>query len=169
VTVSNFGADNLTTGSSILFAGVAPSLFDGASTFNRQRGNVEATLLASASRSATTNTPDQTNYNGRGCALVLNVTVEAGGVETLALKIQGKDSISGNYYDIVSFGTVYDSATQAPTVTAVAIMYPGVTDADIVGTTGFSKGMVLPRTWRAVVTHSASGSWTYSLSGVTIL
>lgn len=135
------------------------------------RTNVPATLLASAARTATTNTPDQTNYNGVGAMLTINVTVEAA-AETLALKLQGKDSISSNYFDICDFGTVYTAATDAPTITRSFLAYPGGTASDYIGITGngtLAKLVLVPRTWRAVVTHSAVGSWTYSLSAVTML
>lgn len=140
--------------------GVAPTRFNGAS-WDRERGNVDATLLTSAVRAVSTNSTDQTNYNGRGVALSLNVTVEAAG-ETLSLKIQGKDPVSGAYYDLVNFGVVYTSATQAPGC-IVAMMSPGLVAADGAAPVVYFKSGLLPRIWRAVVTHSAAGNWTYSL------
>lgn len=130
-----------------------------------------ATLLASTTRTATANSSDQTAV-GRGVMLVLNVTVEAAS-ETLSLKIQGKDPISGNYFDITSFGTMYTSTGEAPTRTKAAVLYPGILAADHVGVAAgtdgtIAKSGVLPDTWRAVVTHSSSGSWTYSLAAVAI-
>ena len=130
-----------------------------------------ATLLASAARTATATSSDQT-ATGRGVMLVLNVTAEAAS-ETLSLKIQGKDPISGNYFDITSFGTMYTSTGEAPTRTKAAVLYPGVLAADHVGVAAgtdgtIAKSGVLPATWRAVVTHSSTGSWTYSLAAVAI-
>jgi hypothetical protein len=131
----------------------------------------EATLLASAARTATTNTADQT-ATGRGVMLVLNVTVEAAS-ETLALKIQGKDPVSGNYFDVASFGTMYTSTGEAPVRTKAGVLYPGVLVADHVGVAAgvdgtIARSGVLPATWRAVVTHSSTGAWTYSLAAVAI-
>lgn len=135
-------------------------------SFDRWRNNTEATILASAVRTATTNGPDQTNYNARGVMLILNVSVEAA-TETLSVKIQAKDSISGNYADFIDFGVVYNATTMAPGA-FVAIAYPGLLTADLIsGAVG--KSTPLPRVWRPVVTHSSSGSWTYSLSGEVIL
>ena len=130
-----------------------------------------ATLLASAVRTASTNTSDQT-ATGRGVMLVLNVTAEAAS-ETLALKIQGKDPVSGNYFDITNFGTMYTSTGEAPTRTKAAVLYPGILAADHVGVAAgtdgtIAKSGVLPATWRAVVTHSSTGAWTYSLAAVAI-
>src|SRR5262249_18335382 len=51
----------------------APLSFNG-STWDRQRGNVETTLLASASRTATVSSADQTNYNGRGVQVDIDIT-----------------------------------------------------------------------------------------------
>ena len=148
-----------------------PMLYNG-STWDRSRGNTEATLLASAARTATTNSPDQTNHNGRGVAVTINVTVE--GPATLAIKLQGKDSISGNYFDIADFGTIYTAAGEAPTRTKTVVLYPGVLTADHVGIAAgvdgtTAKSGVLPRTWRAVVTHADATTTTYSLAAVTII
>lgn len=130
-----------------------------------------STLLASAARTATTNTSDLT-ATGRGVMLVLNVTAEAAS-ETLALKIQGKDPVSGNWFDVTNFGTMYTSTGEAPTRTKAAVLYPGVIAADHVGVAAgtdgtIAKSGVLPATWRAVVTHSSTGSWTYSLAAVDV-
>jgi hypothetical protein len=150
------------TGANVL--NVDPLLMNSAGSWDRQRNTLDGTLLASSARTATTNSPDQTNYNGRGVSVVLNVTANPGGIETLSLKIQGKDSISGNYYDIADATVLFTAGNG----TKVLTVYPGVLAADFVaGDTG--KSAVVPRTWRAVVTHSSTGSWTYSLSGVTIL
>lgn len=140
-------------------------------SFDRVRNNTEATILSSAARTATTNGADQTNYNGQGVMLTINVTAEAA-AETLSLKIQGKDPVSGNYYDITDFGVVYNATTDAPTITRTFVARPGALGADFIGITGngtSGKAVTLPRTWRPVVTHSASGSFTYSLASTVIL
>lgn len=136
--------------------------FNGA-TIDRWRNNFEAPLLASAARTATTNSPDQTNHNVRGFALILNVTANPGAAETLSLKIQAKDPVSGSYVDVVDFGVIVTAANG----TFYVIAYPGIADADHVAAV-VAKSAVLPRTWRAVVTHSAAGSWTYSLAAMAI-
>lgn len=132
--------------------------------------NEVATLLTSAARTATTNTPDQTNYNGKGVMIALDVTVE--GPATLALKVQGKHSVGGTYFDIVDFGVIYTAATDAPGAKA-GVMYPGVLAADHVGVGAgvngtIAKSGVLPRTWRVVVTHADATTCTYSLASTMI-
>lgn len=134
--------------------------------YDRWRNNTEATILASAVRAVTTNGTDQTNYNGRGVMFLLSVTVEAA-AETLSLKVQVKDSISGSYGDYVDFGVVYNAATMAPGV-YVAVIYPGLLTADLISG-AIGKSAPLPRVWRPVITHSASGNWTYSLSSELII
>ena len=135
--------------------------------FNYWRNNVDGTLLASAARTATTSTADLTNYNGQRVWCALNVTVE--GAATLSLKLQGKDSISGNYYDVVDFGVVYTAASDAPPVTRAFIVGPGVITADLIGIAGATgatgKAGFVPRTYRWVVTHADATTTTYSLSG----
>lgn len=112
-------------------------------SFDRERGTVSGIALASAARTATTNSPDIISYNGRVIIAILNITA-APGVETVTINIQGKDPASGNYYTIIS-GTA-----QA----AVSISYQ-------ISVNSFTS--VTPRTWRINVTHSAAGSFTYSV------
>ncbi len=146
-------------------------LFNGTS-WDRQRNNFEASVLASAARTATTNSSDLTNYSGRGVMVTINVTVE--GAATLSLKVQGKDSVSGNYYDIVDFGVVYTAATEAPTITKTASLYPGNITADHIGIAAgvngtIAKAGVLPRVWRVVVTPADATTTTYSVSAAVIV
>ncbi len=168
------GVANPSTGNGAdigLITASRPSSYNGA-TWDANRGNEPATLLASAARTATTSSADQTNYNGKGVLLVVNVTAEAG-TTTLTLTVQGKDSISGNYYDLITGIVVYNAATDTPTVTRAIAIYPGVLTADAIGAGNANlisqKSVVLPRTWRVTVTPSDASSQTYSVSGVTLL
>lgn len=157
------------TGSGTLPAG--STLYNGGS-WDLQRANVQATLLASAARTATTSSSDQVNYNGRGVLVVVNVTAESG-TTTLTLTIEGKDSISSNYYSLITGIVVYNAATDTPTVTRGVLVYPGVLTADAIGAGNANlisaKALALPRTWRATITPSDASSQTYSVSGVTIV
>lgn len=59
-------------------------------------------------------------------------------------------------------------ATDTASPIASLTLYPGIVGTDLVsGDTG--KSGVLSRIWRAVVTHSASGSWTYSVGSSIVL
>lgn len=148
-----------------------PHLWNGGS-WDTEAANVPVTLLSSAARTAATSSADQTNYNQRGIIVVINVTAEAG-TTTLTLTIQGKDSISSNYFDLITGIIVYNAATDAPTVTRAVLIYPGVLTADAIGAGNANlisaKALVIPRVWRATVTPSDASSQTYSLSSVTIV
>ena len=134
-----------------------PRLFNG-STWDDYRNNTQGTLLASAVRTATIVSPDQTNYNARGVALLLNVTA-ASGTGGLTLQVTIKDSLG-----IPS----QLSATTSPVITTtgarIIVIYPGA------GSTGAATGVIqeatlpLPRTWYATVGHGDGSSYTYSLS-----
>lgn len=130
---------------------VVASMADGGAPAAEQ-SNQAATLLASAARTATTATSDQTNKTWRGAMCVLNITAVPG-VETITPTIQGKDSISGSYYTLLA------GAAQVATGLVVLTVYPGVS-----AIANLAANSPLPRTWRVNVAHSASGSFTYSLS-----
>lgn len=137
-------------------------LYNG-STYEDERSNTEGTLLASAARTATTYSSDQTSHNHRGVLMILNVTANPGAAETLTVSLEAKDSISSGYRSITAFATV--SATNAR---YAFVVYPGAVETTD-NTSTQTQGLPVPRTWRAGVTHSAAGSWTYSLSVAGIL
>ena len=148
------------TGSS-LHLGVAPFTYnDDDAKWYYARGNSEVALLASAARTATIASADQTNYNARGVLLFLSITAVPGG-DTVRIDVLGKDPISGTYKNLL-VGT-----PQAATGVYTAIVYPGAVDTDSQITD--ETALPLPRTWRAAVTHSAGTSFTYSLSAVYIV
>ena len=122
------------------------------------KGNSEETVLANAARVATTNSADQTNFNGVGATFYWDVTVNVS-TETLRLLIQERDSISGNYHTVADTGAIDFGGAAGDRVIKI---YPGIGvasgDVDIV--TGFQ----LPRTYRARVVHGGAGSATYSVS-----
>ena len=127
------------------------------STWDRERGNTEITLLASAARTATLSSADQTNYNARGIIITIDVT-SITDTPSITLAIQHRDSIGGNYETLFL-------TTTAITATGVQpfIVYPGVAaaDEDVVEVVGYPLG----RTWRITVTHADADSITYSVAG----
>lgn len=132
-------------------------LYDDNNTdWQRQRGNSDYTLLASAARTITTNSPDQANYNARGLKLVFNMSNV--GTGSVTVKIQGKDSISGTYYDLLTGAAVITN------VLNVYTMYPGMT-----AVANVSSNDILPRVWRIVATANNANSATYSVSASVIL
>lgn len=137
-------------GGSSRFLGVAGMLFNGA-TLDRPRNNLEGTALASAARTATTQSSDITNHNARGVALWLDLTVVPG-VQTVTLSVEAKDPVSGKY------STIFTGAAEVATATRFYEVYPGVAE-----TANVDAAVALPRTFRVSVTHSGAGSFTYSV------
>lgn len=118
--------------------------------------NVNVSVFASTARTATHNSADLTNYNGRGLHLVIDVTASSA-TPSVTFTIQGKDELSGKYY------TLLVSAAITGTGTTVLRVYPGLTAAaNLVATD------VLPRTWRVLATHADADSITYSV-GASVL
>lgn len=132
-------------------------IFNG-STWDRERNNEEATPLASAARTATINSPDQTNFNEKGVVIFLDVTVNPGGAETLQVIIQARDPVSGDYVDLLDDGA---QALGGAPGKRTLIVYPAAAAA--AAGIDSAVGFPLPRTWRVRVVHSAGGSWTYSV------
>lgn len=141
--------------SSPLAVASASTIYNG-NSWDRARGNVDATLLASAARTTTQTVADQTNYNGRGVTVTLDVTVI--GTGSITLEIDGKDTASGKYVALLTGVAVTANGTTQYTV------YPGVTAA-----ANAAVSMILPRTWRVVVTANNANSVTYSVGASTIL
>lgn len=109
-------------------------------------------LLPSASRTVLTVTDDQENTFYRGVQLTLDITAVPG-VETLTLDIEGLDSISGAKYQILQ------SAAFSAIGVEVITVYPGI---EVIA--NVQESVILPVNWRAIVTPSAAGSFTYSLA-----
>lgn len=128
-----------------------------AGVWERWRNNGTATVLASAARTATNQSADQTNYNWRGLHLIINVTAIVD-TPSVVFTIQGKDPISANYYTILA------SAAIVGTGTTVLKVYPGITAA-----ANLSVSDILPRVWRVDATHADADSATYSIAAVLIL
>ena len=133
---------------------VFSSLFNG-STWDRERNNEEVTLLASAARTAQTDSTDQVNYNAKGVMIILDITVDAASVG-LTPSILMKDPVSGK--DV----TIWTAAAAATLVgTDIYLIYPGVLAADFNGTEAVS--IALPRTWVLRIAVADADEATYSV------
>ncbi len=129
----------------------ASELWNGAG-WDRQRGNGElgaASVLASAARTITTDSPILTNHNGRGVHVVLTTT--AVGTGTLTLQVRGVAPNGGNY--LIGAG----SALSTSGVWTMAV-YPGATAALSTG----SVAQAVARRFIVRVVSSDGSSWTYS-------
>ena len=122
------------------------------STFDIEQGNIAGTLLASAARTTTTSSADQTNYNGQAVAVTINMTAVPG-IETVTPAIEAKDPISGVYTAILTGTAIVATSTVRLRV-----------GTDIAAAANLAAADVLGRTWRVTMTHSASGSFTYSVA-----
>lgn len=139
-----------------LFNASIPLLYDGVSVVNRQRGNTDATFLASAARTATQTSADLLNYNAKGINVILDMTVAGSGSVTLT--INAKDPTSGKYYPILAGAAVVSNSTN------VYSIYPGGSV-----TSNVSANAALPRTFQIVVTANNANSMTYSVGYSLIL
>ena len=119
--------------------------------------NRSVTLLASAARTATNSTGDQSNNSWRGVHVIIDVTSITASPSVVPT-IQGKDEVSGVYYSIL-VGTAITA-----TGTTVLKVYPGI------GTlAGGAASDVLPSTWRVTFTHADTDSITYSAAAQMVL
>lgn len=109
------------------------------------------TIFASAARTATVNGQDMSNDAYKCVVVVLDITAAPGG-DTVTLTVQGKDVLSGKYYTLLA------GSAESSTGTKTYSVCPGITV-----TANVSAAQILPQTWRAIVTHSAGGSFTYSV------
>lgn len=106
--------------------------------------------LPKAARTATKTSAKLYSVDAVAAAFVLVVTAVPT-VETLTMKIQGV-TIDGDVYDILT-GTA--SAAAGTVVLTVGRGIPN--------TANVSSGLLLPDVFQVVVTHSASGSFTYEV------
>lgn len=126
-------------------------LYNGIS-WDRKRNNLSGTLLASAARTATASSADQTNYNHRDLTIIVNVT-SITSTPLLTVTIEGKDSISGSYYTILT--------SQQIAATGMTVLRVSPSAAPV---SGVVANWQIPRTWRVTVTHADADSATYSVS-----
>lgn len=126
------------------------------SNWDRQRGNTNLTIFASAARTSDPTPADKTNYNAKGLHVVLDCTVS--GTGSITLTIQGKDSVSGSYYTLLAGAAVSSISTN------VYKVYP---NAPV--TANVSAPDIIPRTFRVIVTHNNANTITYSVGASLIL
>lgn len=129
--------------------------YDG-TQWQRWRNNTECTLLDSAARTVTTNSPDQINYNHKGLFIMINVSAISS-TPSITARLEMKDSISGLYSAI----TVWSSPITAVGVYVIAL-YPHLTD--VAGVYHLACDTILHRTWRLRINHGNVNSITYSAS-----
>lgn len=118
----------------------------------------QITAFPSAERSATANSGDLNNFGYRGVTLTLKATGKAGTNPTLDVKVQGKDAITGEYYDL--HGAAFAQVTADQTAPVYLTVYPGVAE-----TANQTVSDVLPKTWRVVATYGGTNpKYTFGVS-----
>lgn len=156
--------DAMANGNGFLEVLAANGLYnDGAAVWERQRNNTQGTLLASATRTSSTISATQTNYNARGVILFLNVTAASGtgGLQTTLFYVD-PISISGS-------GTVSALPTAVTTVTERTYVFYPTTFSGTGSAIAQTTGIPVPRAWYASVTHGDASNYTYSLGYAYIL
>lgn len=119
--------------------------------FSQTQPNATATPIAPiALTAATYNSPDQANQNWKGGHFIVNVSAYNSG--TYTVHIQGKDPVSGNYYDVlVSTGI-------SALGTTILKVYPG-----IAGLSNGAASDLLPAVWRVQLIGTSTPSMTISV------
>lgn len=126
--------------------------------FDPITANTDTAALSTftAAGASTVNSADQTNPNGRGVQIGINLTTMT--TATVTVNIQGKDKASGVYYTILS------SAALVATGFTNMTVYPGAAT-----TANASSPQPLPRVWRVqtvIVGGSAAVTGTVGASVV---
>ena len=113
-------------------------------------------LLDSKARTASENTPDQTNFGHKGLHLIIDVTLDPA-LASVVPTIQGKDPLSGKYYDLLVGLAI------VATGTTVLKVYPGIAASGNVAASD-----ILPSIWRLQLVHADADSITYSVAAVLV-
>lgn len=137
--------------------------FNGIS-WDRVRNNTQGTLLASAARTATTQTTTQTNYNAKGVLITINVSV-ASGTGGLTPYLQLVDPVTGAYIA----ATTGIASPLTATGTYFFEFYPGIQTSGLGSAFKQSISLALPRTWQLQIYHSDATSYSYSVGYSLIL
>jgi len=125
-----------------------------------KRGNYGFTLLASAARTATTDSAIQTNATSKGITLYLRITTAVGG-QTLTLSVIFRDPLNA-----ATGANLLTHASLSGTGVFTFQIYPGITTGSTVRYTTVSA--VLDLDWFLRITPTDASSWTYSVYGVYI-
>lgn len=108
-------------------------------------GNIDAQVVSLSAVTVSGVSADQTNYNGKGIQLVVDVTALTGTTPSIVVTIQGKDTTSGKYYNILTSASITTVSTNQLSV------YPGSTV-----TANVSSSQPLPKTWR--ISYTIAGT-----------
>ena len=130
-----------------------------ASAWARARGHYTETILASATRTATTSSSALTQVDSGSLYVWMSVTGNPGGGETLEVRIQISNPLNGLFRSILEdAANTYVAASQR-----LFLVTHGYSSA--AADVSKSESLPLTRTMRVQVVHSAAGSWVYNVVG----
>lgn len=119
--------------------------------------NLNTISLPSAARTVTTSAPTHRNDARRGAHVIVDITVNAGGLGSITATIEARDPASLKWYPILV------SAALTAVGTTILRVYPG-----LVAAANLVVNDILPRTWRVTVTANNANPVTYSVGSSTI-
>ena len=93
---------------------------------------------------------DLNNFGYRGAHVTVSATGVTGNGTSLTVKVQGKDPVSGQYYDI--HGAALPAVTANLAAPNYLSVYPGIAE-----TGNQTVSDVLPKTWRIHTTLAGTG------------
>jgi len=124
---------------------------------DRWRNNFEGTALASAARTAATNSPEIKNHNGRGLVIYVNVTLDPASA-AITPSLRTGDPVSGTY-DVIWTAAAAISATG---------LYSYQLGPGLLATAGGSytdtENILLPRSLQISMGVADGDSMTYSVA-----
>lgn len=120
--------------------------------------DVGALITHAAAGAGVVNGADQTNLNGSGIKVVVDITGITGTAPSLTVAIQGKDTASGKYYNLLT------SAALTANGTYVLTVYAG-----LVAAANVAVNDVLPRTWRIVSTIAGTAPVVTATVGAVVI
>jgi len=106
------------------------------------------TLFASGVVTTNSNSADTVNYRARGAKVFIATGSFGSGASGIVVTIQGKDPVSGNYYDILASAAVSANGFQP-----VLTVYPG-----LAAIANQVVSDVIPKTWRVKYTAANWGT-----------
>lgn len=128
------------------FTGATPTLKYNGTSFEYERTITTLEVFESAIRSATATSTDIDNQGFSGAQFYLNITsVPGSGSATVALIIQGRDPVSGNYVNMFTSQQVSAGTTLVQLCPAISASANGLATA-------------LPRTFRVLAAVSAGAT-----------
>ena len=118
---------------------------------------MQVALAIPAGATTTQTSPDLVNPSSRGVHVVLDLTVNAGGLGSITLTIQGKDPGSKKYYTLLAGAAVTTVSTN------VYRVFPKATPAaNLVANDG------PPELWRIQIAANTANPVTYSVGACTL-